>query len=83
MHAMTFHSTLGRITLHNDILFSCPSSIGNVYGIPSNILDEAMVNDNKVEINLIVSSLRQNRKKVKEFQRDRTNINFELGQMTT
>ena len=31
-----------------------------------------------MEIDLIVSSLRRNRKKVKEFQRGRTDINFKL-----
>ena len=59
--------------------FSHPSSIGNVCGNHSNVLDEAMVKDNKVEIDLIVSSLTQNRKKVKEFQWGKTDINFELG----
>ena len=73
---MMFHSTLGHITSCNDVLLSFLSSIGgNVCGNPSDVLNEAMVN--KVEINLILSSLRQNRKKVKEFQQGRTDINFE------
>ena len=59
--------------------FSRPSPIGNVCGIPSDVLNEAMVNENKVEIDLIVSSLKRNRKKVKEFQWGKAGINFELG----
>ena len=57
-----------------------PSIGGNVCGIPSDTFNEAIVEENKVEIDLIISSLRQNRKKVKEFQwgSTTTDINFEL-----
>ena len=45
------------------------SSTGNLCGIPSNLIVDDLVEGNKVEIDSIVTSLKQVKRKIKDFQK--------------
>ena len=76
-HTTTLHSKMSRMGGTPFFLMKRPltkvtafhSSTGNLCGIPSDLIVEDLVEGNKVEIDSIVTSLKQMKRKIKDFQK--------------